>query len=78
MSLKFFNFHIVRFEYRLLNTVFLEYSVGKSLRNSSSQRTEYERKSGEEGDRESEKQRGGTTLPQQQKSCYAGDASCSL
>lgn len=49
--------------------VFIEYSVGKSLRNSGSQGTEYERKSGEEGDRESEKQRGellsGTTLPQQ-------------
>lgn len=78
----FFNFHIVWFDYRLLNTGFLEYVVGKSLRNGSSQGTEYERKSEEEGDRESEKQRGellaGTTLPQQQKSWYAGDASCSL
>lgn len=45
-------------EFRLLNTVLIEYSVGKSLRDSSSQGTEYDRKSGEEGDRESEKQRG--------------------
>lgn len=54
-------------EFRLLNTVFVEYSAGKSLRDSSSQGREYERKLGEEGDRESEKQRGellsGTTLP---------------
>lgn len=39
-------------EFRLLNTVFVEYSAGKSLRDSSSQGREYERKSGEEGDRE--------------------------
>lgn len=54
-------------EFRLLNTVFVEYSVGKSLRDSSSQGTEYEWKWREEEDRESEKQRGellsGTMLP---------------
>lgn len=53
--------------FRLQNTVFIEYSVGKSLRDCSSQGTAYERKLGEERNRESEKQRGellsGTMLP---------------
>lgn len=33
-------------EFRLLNTVFIEYSIAKSLRDSSSRGTEYEKESG--------------------------------